>query len=191
MKTTGSALKTMMMFVSLLLAGCMGRNHSALNSHRQMIDITIQCTYTESYCGGAYPPDELLAELARPKPLGSTALHIRTSADNKNHTDAKLILSAITDAEGLVHITLPEGNYVLVFDDKKDRTRYNEILERYSQKTQYTDAVDRKCLQQWIETPELLLSVTAEGGRVFNVNHHKVCSWYAIPCVEYRGPLPP
>ena len=152
-------------------------------------NVSVFCTYTSSYCGGAEPPKELLRELATPKALAETEVFIRTG--HENDISVPIIASGKSDVNGLVQFALEPGDYVLMFADKKNDTVYNEILKKYSKKTEYTEPVDKECLLKWISIPELFLHVEALRINSFQLAIHKPCAWHSIPCVPYNGPLPP
>jgi hypothetical protein len=63
-------------------------------------------TNTQSYCGGARPPQELLTELATPKPYGN---HLLVFV----HTGSQKEYSFITDEHGHYEVELPLGKYEL------------------------------------------------------------------------------
>lgn len=65
---------------------------------------TIQ--YTESYCGGARPPEELLKQYATPKPFASDTLRFKNV-----QTGAEFLVA--TDEHGHYEAILPAGNYVI------------------------------------------------------------------------------
>jgi hypothetical protein len=153
------------------------------------MNISIFATFTESYCGGAAPPDFLLRELATPKPLSETEIFIRQGTEND--VTVPILTSAKTDKDGLVQFTLLPGDYLVVLTDKKDDRTYNEILQKYSQKTDYTDVVDKQCLDRWLATPEIVLHVKERSPNTFRLNIHKPCPWESTPCVQYISPLLP
>ena len=64
---------------------------------------------TNSYCGGARPPDDLLEELAKPKPLTNYKLYIKKNTPSI--IDAIIMDSVITDKNGRFNIRLKKGNY--------------------------------------------------------------------------------
>jgi hypothetical protein len=153
-----------------------------------MMNVSIFATFTESYCGGAAPPDFLLRELATPKPLSETEIFIRQGTEND--VTVPILTSAETDKDGLVQFTLLPGDYLVVLNDKKDNRTYNEILQNYSQKTDYSEAVDKHCLDRWLTTPEIVLHVQERSLNTFRLNIHKPCPWASIPCVQCNWRYP-
>ncbi len=61
---------------------------------------------TQSYCGGARPPQELLNELATPKPYGNRSLVFVHTTSHKEYTFT-------TDEHGHYEVELPLGKYEL------------------------------------------------------------------------------
>lgn len=67
--------------------------------------ITIQVYYTFSYCGGAPPNEEILAEANKQRWFQESEIRLRKKGENE--TDILLI----TDAEGKLTTELPYGEY--------------------------------------------------------------------------------
>jgi hypothetical protein len=63
-------------------------------------------SYTESYCGGARPPEELLQQLATPKPFASDTLRVKNVETGTEYL-------VVTDEHGHYEMELPAGNYVV------------------------------------------------------------------------------
>lgn len=146
-------------------------------------------TSTESYCGGAPPPSDLLAELNTPKPIVQIELFIRKDV---NDISKPILYTVTTDDKGQFSITLPVGNYVVVDSRKKDKVIYNQTLEKYKVETNNTSAIDIECYKQYIKEPDFYIKVTSSSKQPISISHnyHKKCDWAGAPCVEYRGPLP-
>ncbi len=151
--------------------------------------IQITITQTSNYCGGAAPPDELLNDLLPPKPLGDFAFFIRKG--KTNIVAENVIASGKTNSEGLCHLQLPEGDYALVFADKKDKVYYNKLLDELKNGNENFAPIDKNCLEKWLATPELIFTVSKDGPNRFEINVHHHCPWNATPCAQYIGPLPP
>lgn len=77
-------------------------------------------TNTQSYCGGARPPEELLKELATPKPYGNRSLVFFHSGSKKEY-------GFTTDEHGHYEVELPIGKYEL-----RPGKRYNTEEENYT-----------------------------------------------------------
>jgi hypothetical protein len=111
------------------------------------VPVIISVTQTHSYCGGAKPPDELLQELATPRPLSGITFYIKNSDTN----DYKPAIEVISNDSGIVYVLLKPGKYCLINDLKKDKNYYNELLKRYQKETQYYSPVNKECLDKWYE----------------------------------------
>ncbi|MES2556909.1 MAG: hypothetical protein V4604_12205 [Bacteroidota bacterium] len=75
---------------------------------------------TQSYCGGARPPQELLTELATPKPYGNRSLVFVHTVSHKEY-------GFVTDEHGHYEVELPLGKYEL-----RPGKRYNNEEENYT-----------------------------------------------------------
>jgi hypothetical protein len=78
----------------------------------QFYKVSGTVTATYSYCGGARPSDEMLAELNRPKPMAEKKLFVK--AGNSNSKNEAIIKSFNTDAYGRFNIELPKGTYCII-----------------------------------------------------------------------------
>lgn len=151
--------------------------------------ITLFFTQTSSYCGGAAPPEELLQSLTTPIPLTGEKFYVRKG--NKNNPDEKPILEWVSDANGIASFHLNPGEYYVVFENKLDRSTFEEYVNIYGKGNNYYGPIDTKCLEEWLLKPELVFIVSDTGENSFTINTHKPCSWNSVPCTQYTGPLPP
>lgn len=154
-----------------------------------VFEVVVKVTQTKEYCGGARPPKELLEELNTPKPLGEATVHFRKGS--MNDLDSAIIYSALSDTNGVIRVKLPEGTYGLVFDHKKDNERYDQWLSDYSTATAEFSAIDKNCLDKWMETPDVVISVKEGGNHHFTINQRENCIWNSVPCVRYLIGMPP
>lgn len=145
-------------------------------------------TFTQAYCGGAAPSQKLLDDLRTPRPLSGKKIYLRKG--KMNQPSGPIVAEAITDEDGHFTFHLPNGSYYIVSDDKKDLTRYNQILETFSKTSDNYSAVDKSCLDKWINTPDLLFEVKDKDTTI-HVSYFIPCSWNSTPCVNYTGVLPP
>lgn len=151
------------------------------------VAVNIQITQTSSYCGGAAPPRELIEQLNTPVPLAGKIIYLRKGKTNKL---CKKTIELKSDANGEIASLLDPGFYAVVDDTKKDKAHYSELRKRYSKPAEHNGAIDIDCLDEWIKTPHQVIEVTADQTR-FQINFHQSCSWNSLPCVQYRGPMPP
>lgn len=144
---------------------------------------------TSSYCGGAPPPPDLLYELQRPKPLANAVFYLRRGSENQ--TEQPILEEIRSNEDGEVDFYLWPGTYVLVEARKKDRIYLNQVLLQ-TQNNAYQQPADKACLEKWLAEPVLVFVAKSEQP-VFTFTHtiHFPCSWDALPCSQYTGPLPP
>jgi hypothetical protein len=170
----------------LLLVGCASKRQ--LNrTPEDTLNVEITVTQTASYCGGARPSEEILQELNSPIPSANTKVFIGRGVENAGHG---VILETVTDVDGKVRVELPSGDYYLVFETKTIENK-TKLLGAYREETAYYSAMDVDCLENWFKQPDFVFSVEKNKSKSVVVNKHIPCSWSAIPCVDYRGPLPP
>lgn len=118
--------------------------------------------FTSTYCGGARPTEEILAEKATPKPLSASTLKLR------NHFTGKEYLIK-TNADGVGSAELEEG-------------KYDVFLTKDINSTLGT-GFDPKCAL-WLDQSMLTVKVLA-AGKMQDVKIHFVCN----PCdesIKYR-----
>jgi hypothetical protein len=132
--------------------------------NRQLL---FEWTVTEDYCGGAFPPDELITELRTPKPYtGSVYIHKNiTRTDEGKHftiTDGKL------EASGL-----SEGDYYVFIFPTMEESNQKPKSER--------DQIRHDCEITFNRTPVATFTVDKKSTD-FALAIHKVCN----PCIEPR-----
>lgn len=173
-------------FMVILLSGCVsGRKKNP--SRNELFKVEVMITQTTSYCGGARPSEEILQDLNTLRPAPGLKFFIG-KGDSNNGSD--FVTSSITDESGKAVVELSEGNYYLVFEDKTEANK-KTLLTSYRTETRDYSAIDVSCLEAWFVAPEATFDVQKNKVRPVVLNHHIPCSWSAVPCVEYRGPLPP
>jgi hypothetical protein len=177
-------------FALLLFGGCREKKFAGVDTTKNSSVVAIQLTTTRSYCGGARPPQEMLDELASPQPLAGKFVFIRKGTIN-NPLDEALVAQGTTDAMGRFEFSVQPGDYYLVFEEKKDNQYSGDLLLKYKTATSNYSAIDSLCVSEWMKQPDLLMQVAANSKNNFSLNLHVPCSWDIIPCIEYRGPLPP
>jgi hypothetical protein len=142
-----------------------------------------------AFCGGARMPNDVLAEITKPKPQAIKKMYVKKGKENI--FSEPVFLEFITDSLGKFSISLPPGTYCIIDEFKLNRSNYEEILKKYEKETQYYSAVDPVCLEGWFKMADLLVEVTAADQQNADLIYAGTCSWNAIPCVMYTGPLPP
>lgn len=167
------------------VAGC-GSNQSVSKGKGPTTEVQVQITKTSSYCGGARPSDEMVKDLETPKPASEVRFFIGSGGVNQGK---EFVLEGKTDKHGHAVVKLPAGQYYLVFEDKTLDSK-NNLLKTYGNETRHYSAIDKSCLEDWFKQPESSFSVERRP-LVIEVNQHIPCSWQAVPCADYHGPLPP
>lgn len=119
---------------------------------------------TESYCGGARPPEALLQELATPKPFASDTLRVKNTENGAEYLIA-------TDEHGHYEVELPAGNYIV---HPKMRT----VSQGYSPN------YDANC-KQWLQLQlHRFDEVKAGEEKLMDFTIHFPCD----PCETIRRP---
>ncbi len=143
---------------------------------------------TYSYCGGARPPDELLIELAKPKPLSNYKLYIKKNTPSI--IDAIIMDSIITDQNGRFALKMPKGNYIFVDSIYKDREHYNQMVRLILNDNENYSNLDTNCLLNRFNTPLLDFKISRKNQLLKPIRIHRNCDYNKIPCVHYKGALP-
>jgi hypothetical protein len=148
------------------------------------IPVSGTVTSTMNYCGGARPTDEILAQVATPRPIPNKKIYIKKG--DVNSFNNKTILVLTTDAKGNFHARLSPGKYLVVDSTRNDMTYYNMLLKTYQNQTEHYEAIDTLCLKEWYMKPSCVFEVTNAEVKDISVNFHKTCD--DIPCSMFRGP---
>ncbi len=150
---------------------------------------------SSAYCGGAYPGEEAIENIKKPRPFPLKRLYIKQGRENDFSNP--VVLEFRSDSAGNFSISLPLGEYCIIDDSKKNKSSYENILKRYAKGTENNTAVDRNCLRNWFRTPELVFTVV-KAGQQNEVTPNKVnilftekCGWDQVPCSTWIGSLPP
>jgi hypothetical protein len=152
--------------------------------------IKINITQTSSYCGGAYPPDELMMELRTPKKLPNQKVYIRPGTTND--WNVPIVAEGISDINGVVTVELVDGTYSVVFENKVNTSFYKQLLQQFGDKPFEDGGIDKNCLEKFMQTAEAVFEVNnGKTATAIIVNVHNPCSWERIPCLPFDGNLPP
>jgi len=108
-----------------------------------------------------------------------------------NDIELPITDSIRTDGNGQGYLALPPGSYLLLDRERKDRTKHDQLLRDFADPTPHQDEVNKACLKQWLHGPFGVLFIAAGDTMHVELPLHGQCPWYSIPCVNYRGPLPP
>ena len=143
---------------------------------------------TNSYCGGARPPDDLLEELAKPKPLTNYKLYIKKNTPSI--IDAIIMDSVVTDKNGRFNIRLKKGNYVFIDSNYKDRNQFNQLVKFILDDQENYSQLDSNCLLNRFNLPLMTFKINQRTHILKPIIIHRNCDYNKIPCVNYKGPLP-
>lgn len=132
------------------------------NNSSELIEIQFSVQYTSEYCGGAYPPDEVLKALDVERPLKNKELIIKRK-------DADETYSLMCDAKGVASLSLPQGQY-LVFYPIKMTAEPSE------------NALSVEQCAQWKKTPDTAFAVTADTKNI-DLKVRQTCN----PCEAPRA----
>jgi len=155
---------------------------------KKKFKVTGQITNTQSYCGGAVPTPEKLKDMNTPKPIKGKSYFVRKG--KVNSVSSPIVAELSLNEMGQYEIHLQTGTYSVVSAEKKDKVFYNEMLKLYSKETEHYTAMDKKCLDQWLQTPDFTIEVKGKDT-IVNHNFQEPCPWKKVPCANYKGPFPP
>lgn len=145
--------------------------------------VTGRILLKSSYCGGAAPSDEILAEYEKPKPYGGQPLLIREGKSNT--LGAAMVTRTTTAADGTFKLDLKPGTYCLVIAEK-ERARDAGFY-----KLEYVQ-VDKACDTKWLNTCDISFTVADKPVSGLRLTLEKKCFIDQLsPCLSYSGPLPP
>jgi hypothetical protein len=178
-------------FLVIILMGCATKlKTTATELTPEKAIIKINLTQTSSYCGGAYPPDEVMADLQSPKKLPNQKIYIRPGI--VNDWNVPLTAEGVSDINGVVVLELLDGTYSLIYENKVNTTYYKQLLQQFGQKSMEEGGIDKKCLEEFIHTPEATFEVkNGKTSAPIIVNLHHGCPWERTPCLPSDGNLPP
>ena len=124
---------------------------------------------TQTYCGGARPPEGL--ELSKRAPEPGRRLLVRRGSEN---SASEAVAAVTSDASGAFVLSLPPGTYCFVEEAKR------ELAGPTPENT------DPGCLDNWRRTCDAVVEVPASGEVPVTLELYKGCQPL---CSE--GPFPP
>ncbi len=140
---------------------------------------SFEITYTQSYCGGVEPTQEMLNEANTPKPYSNYTLFFK---NKKGKID-----SATTNDKGLIFIKLKKGNYQMFEGWKlKNSSPNNDPIKNF----------DVECLKNYWGKPisqfkicKRKIIATKDNPNPQKIQFNLLCD-YAQPCINSKF-LPP
>jgi hypothetical protein len=116
---------------------------------------------TQTYCGGARPPEGM--ELAKKAPEPGKRLLVRRGSLN---TESEVLAEATSDASGAFTVSLPPGTYCFIEEAKRELTPTGPTPEN----------VDASCLEDWRRTCDAVVEVPATGEVPVTLDFYKGCT---------------
>jgi hypothetical protein len=150
----------LIVLVSSLFAACSARKKGD--------EITVKVEYREAYCGGAAPPPEMLAELAKVKPLANHTIFVVKESDQ-----TQTGIPYKTDGKGLFQAKLEPGFYAVHFYD------VNEVHAFFKSQGGNPIFEPGDCPPAWKLSNQFRIEVL-DGTQ----NYEGVISKTCDPCVE-------
>jgi hypothetical protein len=147
--------------------------------------VTGKVTRSRSYCGGAYPGPERLAEITAPHPSVGVKVYVRKGETNSN---SPVIAEATTDSTGNFVLYLLPGTYCIT-----DAERLEPLNpDRYKGDGQYILSASKECLEDWWKQGLTKIEVKDKGISGLEFNYYDRCFTPGdCPCMQYVGPMPP
>ena len=177
-------------YLMLLLVSCKTTtdvSHHG-NANVKTYRVSGNITYSSDYCGGAYPSEAMLLQLANPTPYSGKVLFIRRT--KTNDLSQPILYTLISDSLGNFSIDLPPGNYCLIDEFRKDRAIFEKVYSKDS--TNYLRVPDPQCLDDWFNSCLYGFTVSDYSISTIQINIHRTCFRpEGIPCISYTGPMPP
>lgn len=174
-------LKIALVFFCLINGVCFSQTNK---NKIPVFNISGKVTQTSTYCGGAAPSEEILAEYSKAKPYAGKTFYIRKG--NTNTLKSKIILSFKADEKGNFSFLLPPGIYSII-----QEAQVKEINAKDYNKSGSFQA-DVTCLKNWWLKPYYTLEVKDKDVTELHFKFHHPCFVSNdIPCIQYTGPMPP
>ena len=172
----------------LLLTGCFPtevKTPATTSSNNKHLMVRGKIEFSESYCGGAPPPEEMVQELEKKKPLVGYKLYIR--AGRTNDIKAPIIDSFSTNEDGEFEFNLLPGEYILLSSNHITR----DVFTKY-QEEKFIKIANMDCLENWWQNG--MTKLILENQPIDNIYFHLKKNCFlplGIPCLKFNGPIPP
>lgn len=131
----------------------------------------------KEYCGGANPSEEIRDSLRKEKPYPNKELWIRPGTANGMTNP---VLHFATDAKGNFRIRLPEGDYCIVEEQKKNELETPRTMKpgagEPEGRNRASDPSVQECLRTWWGTCDKTLKVDREDLRGVTIQFHRACN---------------
>lgn len=189
----GNASPFVILICSAVLCGCGNVRRTPSHAAPDTGVLHVHCTWTPAHCGGAY----IDFDAQRPEQGWAGTLFLRSAkpvGDGLpaiNDLSLPVIDSVRMNARGDGYVRLRPGMYLLLERDRIDDRQAKAYLREHAQPTEYHLAADTSCMRQWLTGPFDVIAVAPGDTAHVRRNFSGRCSWDAVPCVQYIGPLPP
>ena len=132
------------LFLLVFLIACNAK--TVKNKSNDLIEVEFSVMYTSDYCGGAYPPAEVLKSLDIERPLKDTELIMKSR-------ETETIYRVTCDENGKASLSLPAGDYLVFFPIKMTAEPA-------------ANALSKEQCQQWKKTPDTAFKITEESKEI-------------------------
>ena len=145
--------------------------------------------FTEQYCGGAQPTDEMMEKMTQLRPYSNASIFISKFNDGRNFTEEQEIK---LDKGGIATLSLDSGLYAVSFyqmvfeveeeDDKAQPDKMQDVEEEEEEEEVYDEAAMKaECDIQWKRMSVVPLKIVG-GKSAYTLIMNKECN----PCEEPR-----
>jgi hypothetical protein len=172
----------LLIFFLIISAGIFAQKTGGIKPPR--LTVKGKLMQTNSYCGGAKPSEEMLAQIQKPVPYANKVFYVRKG--KVNSTKAEVITSFTTDVNGEFSFAITPGTYSIIQEKQLKTLKPADLQSKDNQ------VVDEKCMKEWWIKPYYLLEVKTENITIPEWSIHHPCFIKGdIPCISYDGPTPP
>lgn len=161
---------------------------AAITDNEKKYLVGIMITKTSCCASGIPLPKEVLEECKTPKPFAKKKVYIKKGKINS--FDSEALFELISDSLGKIQFELPPGKYFIVDSLKKDSKVYDNIAKKYAKPEGKNKAIDKTCLTNWYETPDLVFEIKDEDMKNLTLDFYQPCDYERIPCMFFEELLP-
>lgn len=165
----------------LLILLCTHAAFALKKGSAKLVSIQGQITQTAAYCGGAQPSEEMLQQMAKPKPFPNKEIVIKIGPKNK--VGNAVYKRIVTDQDGKFTVRLKSNMVYCFIEDWKAKPF------KVPQNTEFVQW-DAACLYERYLLADYVLKVQNKENALVQINFHKPC-FFNPYCGTYSGPLPP
>lgn len=171
--------------VLVLTVGCKSKSSLVTDESKA---ITLQIEYTEQYCGGAAPTEEMEELMNQLRPYSNKPVYVSKFIDPVTYTDE---IKVDLDKAGIATLNLDSGLYVVSFyklvtpppvveDEKPTPDKTQDVPEDPNPEIDQEERKD-DCEMRWKRMNATPLKIVG-GKTTYTIPMNKVCN----PCEEPR-----